>query len=120
MVLLPYSRTNRKDLNKFLGLDDSDSEEMVFISNRKRPSAGEQQNQQYQQQQQHQSMQRDHGHLLTSAAPAPNDNSLNRSEQGSSGSSGVVSVVGIRFVATLEKDISGFKFLANFSQDRFG
>ncbi|TRY70712.1 hypothetical protein TCAL_16366, partial [Tigriopus californicus] len=28
-------RTNRKNLNKYLGLDDSDSEEMVFIQNRK-------------------------------------------------------------------------------------
>ena len=49
------NRTNRKNLNKYLGLDDSDSDEMVFIQNRKnKPSM------------------------------ADNDSSLNRSEQGSS------------------------------------
>ena len=49
------NRTNRKNLNKYLGLDDSDSDEMVFIQNRKnKPSMGD------------------------------NDSSLNRSEQGSS------------------------------------
>ena len=64
-------RTNRKNLNKFLGMDDSDSEEMVFIQNRKTrcvPGSGKE-----------------------SGAAA--NSSLNRSEQGSNS---VVSVVGIK------------------------
>ena len=32
---VPSSSNNRKDLSKFLGLDDSDSEEIVFIQNTK-------------------------------------------------------------------------------------
>ena len=41
LVQLPGNegeRTNRKNLSKFLGLDDSDSEEIVFIQNRRSSS----------------------------------------------------------------------------------
>ncbi len=96
------SRTNRKDLNKFLGLDDSDSEEMVFIQNRKRPASSEEQQQQQQQ--------RQHNGINGYNNSNNNDSSLNRSEQGSS--SGVVSVVGIRIEpAEAEDEDDGFFFV---------
>ncbi len=76
-------RTNRKDLNKFLGLDDSDSEEMVFIQNRKNNS--------------------NYNSLNNNNNNNNQDNSLTRSSE-QSGNSGV-SVVGIRIGSAEESEV---------------